>query len=164
MTFWVLLHPAPTEGCTATLPASAFRSALAPVHIAAAAVLSVCLALLSASLRGARPGAPTLSGLGATWAYVAICLADEDLFGAACMIGLVAASTVGLVAASTVGLVAVLALLIRMLLTLRSSLPAAARWRAHGFSLQVLLWGALVVGLPARFALAWLSGADLFCF
>jgi hypothetical protein len=153
VTFWVALEPVQIEGCHTRLAESTFKSALIPVHVAAMAVLAVFAWLISARRRGrALPGHPTLGALAAGWLYVAASLADHDLFG---LLGLVA-----VVAAPTVGLLGVVALLVRTLVALRGG----ADWGDHAFSVQVLLWGALVIGLPANLAYAWSSGADFFCF
>ena len=37
-------------------------------------------------------------------------------------------------------------------------------WPAHALSVQVLLWAALCVGLPAHLTVASASGASFFCF
>src|SRR5919197_2657350 len=70
VTFRGLLHPVQSDGCTTSLLASPFKTALVPAHIAAAAVLSACLWMLSARRRCARlPGTPTLWFLSAAWVY-----------------------------------------------------------------------------------------------
>jgi hypothetical protein len=118
LTFGVLLHPLEVSGCNTSLPDSDFRTALAPVHVLAGAVLSGRLWVLSARRpRGGLPGRPTLLGLVAVWAYV----------GA-------------------------------------SQRPDDSRWSDHARSAQFLLWGALLLGLPASLAYAWLTGAKPFCF
>jgi hypothetical protein len=145
VTFWIALEPVAVDGCHTSLAPSTFRDALIPVHVAAAAVLSACVLALS-TRRG------TLAGLAIGWTYVLASLAHHDLFG---VLGLVA-----VVAAPTIGLLGVLALLVRTLVALR----AGADWSDHALSVQVVLWGALVIGLPANLAYAWSAGADFFCF
>jgi hypothetical protein len=157
VTFAVLLHPPEPVSCNTSLLDSPFRTALVPVHLAAAAVLSLCLWVLSAHGRGARiPGRPTLWALAGVWAYALASVAEHDLFG---VIGMVA-----VVAAPTIGLVALVVLIVRALLVERSAAPPRARWLDHARSTQLLLWGGLVLGLPASVSYAWLSGASFFCF
>lgn len=56
------------------------------------------------------------------------------------------------------------------MLAIRTAVVAASvddearRWRRHAATTQVLLWGALLIALPASLAFAWLRGASLFCF
>jgi hypothetical protein len=154
MTFWVALRPVDVGGCHTSLAPSAFTSALIPVHVVAAAVLSAFAWALSARRRGRTlPGRPTLYALIAGWAYVLASLAKHGLFGLLAITAMVAAPTIGVLGA--------LALLVRTLIALRAPAPA---WSDHAFSVQVLLWGALLIGLPANLAYAWSGGADIFCF
>ena len=67
-------------------------------------------------------------------------------------------------AAPTLGSLAVLALAIRALVTARSSRARAERTREHAETARWLLWLGLLLGLPASFAYAWLSGVSVFCF
>src|ERR687885_2119482 len=77
VTFRVLLHPVQSDGCTTSLLASPFKTALVPAHIAAAAVLSACVWMLSARRRRARlPGRPTLWFLSAAWVYALASVID----------------------------------------------------------------------------------------
>lgn len=157
VTFWVLLAPVEDSGCNTALLPSDFRDALAPVHLAAAVVLSACLWALGAARRGAEtPGGATLVVLGAVWVYIGACWADHDLFGVA--------GFVGVFGGPTVGLVGLFALGVRSLALSRSPAPADERWRRHALSAQVLVWGCLLLGLPASIGYAWLRGADAFCF
>ena len=149
LAFWVALEPGETGGCRTTLVDSAFKSALVPAHLAAAAVLTACLLALS---RGPR----TTFVLGGVWAYIVGCVIAPAFF--------FPAGLAGLVIAPLLGPLALLALLIRLLLLLRSSEPAEARWRDHVVTARVLVWGALVLGLPASFVYAWFRGAEIFCF
>ena len=57
VTFRVLLHPVHSDGCTTSLLAPPFKTALVPAHLAAAAALSVCVWMLSARHRA--DGRPT---------------------------------------------------------------------------------------------------------
>src|SRR5919199_3802034 len=97
VTFWVLLRPVQSDGCTTSLLASPFKTALVPAHLAAAGALSVCVWILSARRRRRRlPAKPTLWLLSAAWAYALASLIDHDLFALAAMASAIAAPTVGL--------------------------------------------------------------------
>src|SRR5919206_1191819 len=81
VTFWVLLHPVRSDGCTTSLLASPFKTALVPAHLGAAAALSVCVWMLSAHRRRRRlPTKPTLWLLGAAWVYALASVIDHGLF------------------------------------------------------------------------------------
>ena len=149
--FQSILEPV-RDGCNTSLVPSAFASALVPVHLAAAAVLGGCIWVIS----GPRPGPWTRRGLAAVLAYALVSVAVPDLFEP---LGFVA-----VFAAPTVGSLAVLALLIRALVTARSGRDRAERARAHAQTARGLLWLALLLGLPASLAYAWLSGVSVFCF
>jgi len=155
--FWVVLHPVDAGRCNTSLLASPFKSALAPVHLVAAAVLSGCVWMMSALRRGrALPGKLTLGGLGVVWAWVMASIADPELINLAVL--------VGVFAAPTVGLLALIALAVRAHRTRTSAQPAEVKWRDHARTTQILLWGALLIGLPANLGYAYMRGADLFCF
>ena len=155
--FWVLLHPVQSDGCTTSLLASPFKTALVPAHLAAAAGLSVCMGMLSARRRRGRlPAKPTLWFLSAAWVYALASVIDHDLFGPAAM--------ASVIAAPTVGLLGLLVLVLRTVVTLRSPQLTPTRWQHHAFATQVLLCGAFLIGLPANLTYAWLSGANFFCF
>src|SRR4051794_15935807 len=133
LTFWVVLHPVAHDRCVTSLAPSTFSSALIPIHVVAAAVLSAGVWMLGARRRGLPlPDRPTLWGLGIGWTYVAATLLDHDLFGLLAL--------ASFVAAPTVGILAVLALLVRTLLAQRAGGEDDALWRDHAFSAQVLLW------------------------
>jgi uncharacterized membrane protein len=149
LAFWVVLQPAESVSCNTALLDSAFKTALAPVHVAAAAVLSACLLVLSR-------GRPTAFALGAVWAGVLAGLAVPAVFAPF--------AVAGAVLGPTLGPLALLVLLVRTVLLERSSAPPEQRWADHARTAQILLWGALLVGLPASYAHAWLSGASFFCF
>jgi hypothetical protein len=157
VTFWLLLHPVQSDGCTTSLLASPFKTALVPAHLAAAAALSVCVWMLSASRRRRRlPAKPTVWFLSAAWVYELASVIDHELFGPAAM--------ASVIAAPTVGLLGLLMLVLRTVVALRSPQLAPTRWQHHAFATQVLLWGAFLIGLPANLTYAWLSGANFFCF
>ena len=158
LTFWVVLSPVDADdGCNTTLAPSAFRDALGPVHLVAAGVLSACLWALGAARRGSdRPNVVTMLALGALWIYVGACWADNDLFAPA--------GFAGVFGGPSIGLTGLVILAVTTAVAGRSRAPRELRWRRHAASAQVLLWGALVLGLPASMGYAWLSGADGFCF
>jgi hypothetical protein len=157
VTFWVLLHPVQSDGCTTSLLASPFKTALVPAHLAAAAALSVCVWMLSARRRrGPLPAKPTLWLLSAGWVYALASVIDPGLFGPAAM--------ASVIAAPTVGLLGLLMLVLRTVVALRSPQPTPSRWQQHAFATEVLLWGGFLIGVPANLTYAWLSGANFFCF
>jgi hypothetical protein len=157
VTFRVLLHPVHSDGCTTSLLASPFKTALVPAHLAAAAALSVCVWMLSARRRRRRlPAKPTLWVLSAAWVYALASVIDHDLFGPTAM--------ASVLAAPTFGLLGLLMLVLRTVVALRSAQLTPTRWQQHAFATQVLLWGAFLIGLPAHLTHAWLSGANFFCF
>src|ERR687885_1827968 len=92
VTFWVLLRPVQSDGCTTSLLASPFKTALVPAHLAAAAALSVCVGMLSARRQRRRlPAKPTLLFLSAAWVYGLAGVLDHDLFTVAAMASVIAA-------------------------------------------------------------------------
>jgi hypothetical protein len=135
VTFWVLLHPPETVSCNTTLPDSTFKAALVPVHLAAASVLAGALWSL-----GAR------RALAAVAVYGLASVVYPPLFAPAVFAGVVVGPLLG------VG--GLLALGVR----------AALGRRVDGFSVRVLLWGALLLGIPASLSFAWMRGASIFCF
>jgi hypothetical protein len=140
------------DGCNTSLVPSTFATALGPAHLAAAGVLAACIWVMS----GPRPGPWTRRGLVAALAFAVTSVTVPGVF-----------EPVGFVvvfAAPTLGSAAVLALAIRGLATERSGRPRAERTRAHALTARWLLWLGLLVGLPASFSYAWLSGASVFCF
>src|SRR3954452_1384296 len=159
VTFGLVLSPVDLDdgGCNTSLAPSAFRDALGPLHLLAAIVISASIWALAAARRGRdRPGTPTLVVLGAAWVYIGACWAEHDLF--------TPAGVVGVFGGPSVGLAGLAILAVTTVLVARSRAPRELRWRRHAAAAQVLLWGALVLGLPASLGYAWLSGADAFCF
>lgn len=157
LTFWVVLHPVALQSCNSSLPDSDFKRALVPAHLIAAFVASACLWLVSAARRGKdMPGAATLIALGLVWTYIGVSLADQDVFAIAALIGIFGAPTLGLVIVCVVA--------VRAVTTAKSGAAEEARWAEHARSMQILLWTALVLGIPANLSYAWLSGASPFCF
>jgi hypothetical protein len=157
VTFWVLLSPVDGGACNTSLLPSAFRDALGPVHLGGAIALSACLWALGAARReAATPGPVTLVCLGAVWVYIGACWADPDLFDVAGFFGVLGGPTIGLVGLLVLG--------VRTIVLMRSASPADERWRRHALSTQVLVWGCLLLGLPASMGYAWLRGAEAFCF
>lgn len=157
LTFWVVLDPPDLPGCLADLPDSDYKSALVPAHLLALLAASGCIWLLDAARRGREmPGTLTLVALAAVWVYVGLCLADTNIFVVGALLGVFAGPTLGLVILFVVS--------VRALATARSSADAELRWQQHSFSVEVLLWTALVLGVPCSLSYAWLNGADLFCF
>ena len=150
--FHSILEPVRADGCNTRLMPSTFASALGPAHLAAAVVLAACIWVMS----GPRPGAWTRWGLGAAVTYALACATVPGVFAP---VGFVA-----VFAAPMLGPLAVLALLIRVIVTARSRLPADERARAHAQTARSLLWVGLLLGLPASAADAWLSGVSVFCF
>jgi hypothetical protein len=148
--FQSILDPV-RDGCNTSLVPSTFASALAPAHVVAAAVLAACIWAMS----GPRPGPWTRRGLAAALTYALACLVP----GVFLPVGFVA-----VFAAPTIGSLAVLALLIRTLVVARSAWPIEARARAHAETARWLLWGGLLLALPASAAYAWLDGVSVFCF
>src|SRR4051812_11766655 len=63
--FQDVLEPVRDDGCNTTLVPSTFATALAPAHLAAAAVLAACIWVAS----GPRPGPWIRRGLAAALAY-----------------------------------------------------------------------------------------------
>jgi hypothetical protein len=155
-TFHLLLRPAESVSCNTSLLDSTFKTALVPVHLAAAALLSGCLLALGARRAGGRPDRATSFALGAVWAYALGCVIEPALFGPTAFLAVIAAPTLGIV------LLVVLA--IRALAIRRSARSHDALWLDHARSAQVALWAALVLGVPASLSYAWLSGAHAFCF
>jgi hypothetical protein len=149
--FQAILVPV-TDGCNTSLIPSTYASALAPAHVVAAAVIAACIWVLS----GPRPGPWTRWGLAAVLTYA---LASAVVPGVFELVGFVA-----VFAAPTLGSLAVLALLIRMLVTARSGRPPEERARAQAQAARCLLWGGLLLGVPASAAYAWLDAANAFCF
>ena len=149
--FQAILVPV-TDGCNTSLIPSTYASALAPAHVVAAAVIAACIWVLS----GPRPGPWTRWGLAAALTFALVSAAVPGVFAP---VGFVVAF-----AAPTLGLLAVVALLIRTVVTERSGRSPAERARAHAQTARGLLWLGLLLGLPASFTFAWLSGASAFCF
>jgi hypothetical protein len=91
-----------------------------------------------------------------SWVYIGACWAEHELF--------TPAGFVGVFGGPSVGLAGLAILAVMTVLVARSRAPRELRWRRHAAAAQVLLWGSLVLGLPASLGYAWLSGADAFCF
>jgi hypothetical protein len=140
------------DGCNTSLVPSTFATALGPAHLAAAGVLAACIWVTS----GPRPGPWTRRGLAAALTYALASVAVPAVFWP---VGFVA-----VFAAPTVGALALLALLIRTVVVARSGWAPAERARAHAMTARRLLWGGLLLGLPASVAYAWLSAVSAFCF
>jgi hypothetical protein len=149
--FQSILEPV-RDGCNTSLIPSTYASALAPAHVVVAIVLAGCIWVLS----GPRPGPWTRRGLAAALTYA---LASAVVPGIFQLVGFAAAFV-----APTLGAAALLALLIRMLLTARSGRPPAERAEAQARTARWLLWGGLLLGVPASAAYAWLGAASPFCF
>jgi len=149
--FQTILEPV-RDGCNTSLIPSTFATALAPAHLAVAMVLAACIWAMS----GAGPGPWTRWGLAAALTFALVSAAVPGVFAP---VGFVVAF-----AAPTLGLLAVVALLIRTVVTERSGRSPAERARAHAQTARGLLWLGLLLGLPASFTFAWLSGASAFCF
>jgi hypothetical protein len=144
--------------CNTSLAASTFKDALVPVHLLALAIVSAALwSLAAARTASERPGRVTMAALTLVWVYVGVCLFVPGLFGIAALIGVFGGPTVGLTA--------LLVLAVRAFLTYRStSLSGDARQDDYAITALGLAWGALLLGIPASIAYAWLRGADPFCF
>ena len=138
--FGVLLEPV-RDGCNTSLIDSPYATALVPAHLAAAGVLTVVL-----WTRAPR------AALFAVWVVIAACLVFPGLFG---WIGFVA-----VFAGPLLGLPALVALAIGAAVSARRP----DRWEKLATISTVLAWGALLLGLPASLATAWLEGASPFCF
>ena len=150
--FQAILEPGMADGCNTSLVPSPFATALAPAHLAVAMVLAACIWAMS----GASPGPWTRWGLAAALSFALVSAAVPGVFAP---VGFVVAF-----AAPPLGLLAVVALLIRTVVTERSGRSPADRVRAHAQTARGLLWLGLLLGLPASFTYAWLSGAGAFCF
>ena len=149
--FQSILEPV-RDGCNTSLIPSPFATVIVPAHLAAAVVLAGCIWVIS----GPLPGPWTRRGLAAALTFAVVSVAVPGVIE---LVGFVM-----VFAAPTLGSAAVLALAIRALATERSDRPRAERTRAHAQTARWLLWLALLVGLPASFTYAWLSGASVFCF
>jgi hypothetical protein len=137
----------PTDGtCNTSLLPSTFQMTLVPAHLLAAAVLCGCLWALGASG----------IALGAVGAVAFAGVVVPGVFG---VLGLVA-----VVAASTLGSIAVVALLIRLAITARKVHDPAERRAANALNARVTIWLALLFLLPTNLAIAYMRGADLWCF
>jgi len=150
--FQSVLEPVRDSGCNTTLIPSTFATALAPAHLAAAAVLAACIWVTS----GPRPGPWVRRGLAAALAYGVASTAVPGLFAP---VGLVV-----VLGGSVLGPLVVVVLVIRTIVTVCGSLPPEERRREHAETARWLLWAALLLGVPASATYAWLSGVSLFCF
>jgi hypothetical protein len=157
VTFWGLLTPPPGDGCNTSLRPSTFRDALGPIHLAGALVLSACLwALGTVRRESTTPGPLTLLVLAAVWVYIGVCWKENELFGFAGFVGVFLGPTIGLVGLVVLG--------VRTVAVERSPKHPEQRWRRHAATAQTLVWGCLLLGLPASMSFAWMRGADPFCF
>lgn len=136
-------------GCSTTLPAGAFSAGLMPVHAIAGLLLTVGLVALAAAR---PPGATRTAGLVAPVA-VGVALLLLAVFDDA----LVSAAIGGVVVLP----VAVAAAVVVLVLARRGG---AGAWPRRALAVEVLLWPALVCGLPLNAVLGTLTYADLFCF
>lgn len=153
--FWAVLEPVRGSGCNTTLPAGAFRDALGPAHAAAAAALGALIWRLDARRSASgRARLATRIALAVIGAFTVACLIWPALFGSPALIALIASVPLGVALTFTIA--------VRTALIARQRL--ADPWPAHAVSVQVLLWAALCVGLPAHLTAAWASGASFFCF
>jgi hypothetical protein len=150
--FQEILHPLGDDGCNTTLLPSTFATALAPAHLAAAAVLAACIWVAS----GPRPGPWVRRGLTAALAYG---VASAAVPGAFAPVGIVV-----VFGGPVLGPLVALVLVIRTVVTVCARLPREQRRREHAETARWLLWAALLLGVPASATYAWLSGVSLFCF
>jgi hypothetical protein len=147
--FGLVLEPAQSPSCTNEPLPGAYRDALAPAHLVAAAVIAGGLWLL-------RPRRRTLWGLGAVGAFAAVSLAWADAFGIFAFLGIVFGPTVLLALA--------ILLAIQTGLAIRRRQPGDDLWQRHATSAELLGWTALVAGIPAAYGFSWIHAASLFCF
>jgi hypothetical protein len=146
LVFHVVLEAPTSTPCSSSLAPGAFRAALVPAHLAAAAILIGCLYELGANRRGLVAVA--------VFALVSVVVpAGFALVGFAAML-----------AAQMLIYLAVPALLICTVVALRRLRDPAERRAALVSTARVALWLGLTVALPANLAFAWLSGVSLFCF
>ena len=101
-------------------------------------------------------GIPTLLVLGAVWLYIGVSWANPELFGYAGFVGALAGPTLGL---GGLGILAIHAVLVW-----RSGERREDRWPKLSRSTLALLWGGLLIGLPASLTYTWFQGAEAFCF
>ena len=96
----------------------------------------------------------------------------EVLLGLAVLVGILVAALASTWVAALVGAGALLALVpLGFALAVNGVLRLVRRdaggevdWEDRARRAQLLLWGSLALGVPASYALAYLNGADLFCF
>jgi hypothetical protein len=132
--------------CNSSLPPGPYRSAFAPAHLAAAAVLVGCLWSLGENR----------VALGIASAAVLVCAVVPPVFGVVALVAVVAAPTIGGAAA--------LALAIRAAIVARRVREPAERRAAFTRCARYSLWLALVLLLPASAVFAYLRGASVICF
>jgi hypothetical protein len=146
LVFHVVLEAPSSTPCSSSLAPGPFRTALVPVHLAAAAILIGCLHELGASRRG----------LAAVAVLALVSLVVPAVFA---LIGVAAVLAMQLLI-----YLAIPALLICTVVALRWLRDPAERRAALVGTARVALWLGLTVALPANLAFAWLSGVSLFCF
>ena len=144
--FQLVLEAPSSTPCSSSLAPGAFRAALVPAHLAAAAILIGCLYELGANRRG----------LAAVAVFALVSLVIPALFA---VVGVAAVLAVQLLM-----YLAIPALLISTVVVLRWLRDPAQRRAALVSNARIALWLALTVALPANLAFAWLSGVSLFCF
>jgi hypothetical protein len=160
--FGLVLQPEESLSCSTHLLPGPYADALLPVHLAALAILAGAVAWLGA-LRSPARRVPrrTVLALAALAVVLGAALASvwfAALVGAAALIGSV-----------PVGIALLVNLLLRGVAAIRrrpagDPRPDAQRWADDARDAEMALWAALVVGVPASYALAYVNGASLFCF
>jgi hypothetical protein len=153
--FGAVLEPVDTGGCSTSPAPGAYRDALVPAHVVAAAAIGAGVL----ELRRRRGGSGVRRArwaLGAAASAAAIFVVWPGLFGPVAMVAMVAAVALGPVLA--------LALAARTGFLLRRDARRATAWDDHARSAELLGWAALLVGVPASFGFAWVNAASLFCF
>lgn len=149
-------EPQPGDSCTTGLYEGLYATVLAPVHLLAFGGLAGLVAWCKRRWDGAV-GRRTSAALAAVSVFALATTVHHPLMDWPALVALLAVGPVALV-------LAVVALVV-VITTLRNrALGAVERWRRLLGIAIAGLWLAIVVGMPASVAAAWVNGAGLFCF
>lgn len=157
LVFGLLVSPAEYKGCTDTPMPGLYADLLIPLHLLAQVALSALIAWLAAARAPERrPGRRTVVVLAAAGAFTAVSFVWSAPLAAWGMVALLAGGSVVLPAICLVSVIRATLIRVRV--------APEARAGAYARLVQMLLWVALIIALPATFAGAWVNAVGLFCF